>query len=255
MTTPTMPTALTPDALACRRASPNTRAAWRGTAGSAALLVAAFVWPGCDPDPNPSLGGYAGIEDPTIRARREAEVAKLPPLALQGPSVPSAPVAQISRAQVAAMPADQFWGATRAATSDAQLTRLVRWGAKRRLHDTVWNAMWGRITTPGAPGHEDAPALLVEAARLATAIESATSDRSYATRVREYARAHDGDARKRSWVQARLAEARTAWERDRKPDVARARLAAAKSAATKLKMTAELAAIAQLERALPEPKK
>ena len=153
------------------------------------------------------------------------------------------------------MSADEFWGFAQTAQTPAELQELVRFGNARNLHDVIWDAMWGRIETPGAPGHEQTPTLLVEARSLANAIKVVLNDRSYATRVREYGQAHDREGSTRIWVRARIAEARKAWERDQKPAVARARLAAAKPAAQRLKLTSEFAEIAKLEAALPAPTK
>ena len=217
------------------------------------LLVAAggltLFGAGCSDDPNPDLGSYQGIADTAIREAREARIAKLPPLAIDGPTLPAAS-SRLTAAQVATMGPAEFWGWVRRTEDGDDLERLVRWGEKRKLHEPVWDAMWGRIETPGAPEHERGTQLFAEAERLGAAVTKVTGDRSYFTRAREWRNAHDGEGRKRRWVEGQLASAREAWEKDGDAQVARGRLQSCKPVATVLGDAALLAEVARLESAL-----
>ncbi len=181
-----------------------------------------------------------------------------PPLADAGP-VPIPVAARWPEAEKAspALDAPSLWGWTRRAAASGdpreaeRLTELVRATKDRRLHEEVWNAVWYQIENPAGP-NSDVQAALEEATLLGRAVEAATGDRSYGTRIREWTLATDRDAIRRGWVESRLSEARRAWEEGGNAEAARARLSAARTAAGRLEDGTELlGALDELSRALP----
>ena len=208
----------------------------------------------------------AELPSPTAQATRPAPtpgatLKPLPPLAKAGPTVAPLGALWPSATDAAGVDGAALWGwAKRAATSGEseawrRLTPLVEATKARAVHDQVWAAVWAHIERPQDTGG-DAQAALDEAVVLSRAIEAATGDRSYRTRVREWIQSQDREGARRRWIEARIAEARRAWEQDENADAARARLTAARTSTKHLKHDATdlIAAIDALASRLPEPK-
>ena len=224
-------------------------------------LLAALVTgcgSGTDSAAGPSLTSAAPAAAPGSVAKPDG--AATPPAqpgspAAPAPTLPAAAPApgtpKVTQAQVAKMSGADFWAATRSAQSAQELQNLVKWGNATRLHESVWTDLWRRIESPDDIGQAERASLVAEATRLADAVQAVTGDRAFAIRIREYTRANRPAAAPGSSVKAAIAEARKALTTFKKPEVARAKLAAARAEAEANGLTAELAEIAKLEAQLP----